>query len=246
MGNAPTLTVRKPTCTSPNRDRTPTDAREVLAPTRRRARIQEVLRAAGQVEPDQVGAEQAFDDLGAPRHLHEQLDRRERDVQEESDGQIGPQHPQHLRHQLQLVVLHPHRRALGGRARGGLGEAPVDVDVAVPPLAVVDRLDDDVVVERPQRGVGEALVVLGDVLGGQPHRAQLEVVLDDGIFVAVRDARPADPGALAAAQERLERGDQAARAALPRVVPSGSRSMSIGSRLATTTKSEPLDTGFLC
>ena len=77
---------------------------------------QEVLGAAGQVEPHQVGAEQAFDDLGAPRHLHEQLHRRERDVQEEADGQVGPQLAQHLGDQLQLVVLHPHRRALGGGA----------------------------------------------------------------------------------------------------------------------------------
>ena len=76
---------------------------------------QEVLCAAGQVESDEIGAEQALDDLGPPRHLHEQLDRRERDVQEEADGQVGPQHPQHLRHQLQLVVLDPHGRALAPR-----------------------------------------------------------------------------------------------------------------------------------
>ena len=86
----------------------------------------EVLRAAGQVEPDQIGAEQALGDLGPPRHLHEQLHRRERDVQKEADGQIGPQHPQHLRDQLQLIVLYPHRRALGRHLRGRLGEAPVD------------------------------------------------------------------------------------------------------------------------
>ena len=80
----------------------------------------------------------------------------------------------------------------GGGPRRGLGEPAVDVDVAVPPLAVVDRLDDDVVVQRPQGGVGEALVVLGDVLGGQPHRMQLEVVLDDGLLVGVGDT-PGQP-----------------------------------------------------
>ena len=37
--------------------------------------VQEVLRTARQVESDQVGAEQTFDDLGAPRVLQEQLDR---------------------------------------------------------------------------------------------------------------------------------------------------------------------------
>ena len=68
------------------------------------------------MESHQVGAEQAFDDLGAPRHLHEQLDRRERDVQEEADGQVGPQLAQHLRDELQLVVLDPHGAAAGGGA----------------------------------------------------------------------------------------------------------------------------------
>ncbi len=119
---------------------------------------EEVLRASGQVKTDQVGAEQAVDDLRPPRHLHEQLDRGgKRDVQEEPDGQVGgAQHAQHLGHQLQLVVLHPDGGAFGGGARGRVGETPVDLDVAVPPLPVVDRFDDHVVVERPQRGVREA------------------------------------------------------------------------------------------
>ncbi len=127
--------MRNPTWTSPKRERTPTVAREVLAPISRRARIRKFCAPAGQVEADQIGAEQALDDLGAPRHLHEQLDRRERDVQEEPDGQVGAQHAQHLRHQLQLVVLDPHGGPGRGRPRGGLGEPPVHLDVAVPPLA---------------------------------------------------------------------------------------------------------------
>lgn len=98
------------------------------------------------METDQVGSEQSFDDLGAPRHLHEQLDRRERDVQKEADGQIWPQHPEHLGHQLELVVLNPHRRTLRGCLGRLLREAAVDFDVGVPPVAVVLGLDDDVVV----------------------------------------------------------------------------------------------------
>ncbi len=119
-------------------------------------KVEEVLRAAGQVETDEVGTEQSFDDLGAPRHLHEQLDRRERDVQEEPDGQVGAQHPQHLRDELELVVLDPDRRALCCGLGGLLGEPAVDLDVGVPPVAVVLRLDDDVVIQRPQCRVGEA------------------------------------------------------------------------------------------
>ena len=51
MGKAPTFTVRKPTWTSPNRDRTPTVAREVLAPTRRRARIRKFCAPPGRWNP---------------------------------------------------------------------------------------------------------------------------------------------------------------------------------------------------
>jgi hypothetical protein len=50
---------------------------------------EEVLRTAGQLEPDQVGAEQALDQLVAPRQLLVELGRRERDVQEEADPQMG-------------------------------------------------------------------------------------------------------------------------------------------------------------
>ena len=67
------------------------------------------------MKPDQVGPQQTFDDLGAPGQLHEQLDGRERDVQEEPDRQVGTQRSQHLGNQLELVVLYPHRGTLGGR-----------------------------------------------------------------------------------------------------------------------------------
>ena len=55
----------------------------------------EVLGAAGHLEADQVGAEQPFEDLAPPRQLLEQLGRRERDVQEEADAQVGAQLAQH-------------------------------------------------------------------------------------------------------------------------------------------------------
>ena len=83
---------------------------------------EEVLRGEPLLEADQVGAEQAAQDLGPERHLHEQLDRRERDVQEEADPQVGAQLAEHRRHQLELVVLHPDGRALGGHLGRGLRE----------------------------------------------------------------------------------------------------------------------------
>ena len=81
------------------------------------ADLQEVLRRDGTLEAHEIGAEHALDELLAPRQLHEQLLRRQRDVQEEADAQIGPQRAQQGRHEVQLVVVHPHRRALRGHLR---------------------------------------------------------------------------------------------------------------------------------
>ena len=57
----------------------------------------EVGRAARQLEADQVGAEQALEELAAPRQLLEELGRRERDVQVEADPQVGAELAQQLR-----------------------------------------------------------------------------------------------------------------------------------------------------
>ena len=87
---------------------------------------QEVLRAQRALEADQVRAEQPAEDLDAARQLHEQLDRRERDVQEEADPQVRTLCAQHRRHELQLVVLHPHGGAAVGDRGGRVGEPLVD------------------------------------------------------------------------------------------------------------------------
>ncbi len=167
------------------------------------------------METDQVGSEQTAHDLGAPRQLHEQLDRRKRDVQEETDAQVRPEFAEHRRHKLQLVVLHPDRRALGADLRGGLREAPVHPPIGVPPGALENRRHDHVVVQRPQRGVGKPLVVLGELGCRQRHRVQPQAVVGERFDLDVGDPGPADPRATPGAQERFQRGDQTAGAVLP-------------------------------
>jgi hypothetical protein len=132
-------------------------------------------------------------------------------VQEEPDAQVGTQLAEQLRHELELVVLHPHGRVLGGPVRGALGEAAVHVDVAVPPLAVELRLRDEVVVQRPDRGVAETFVEALDLLGRQRDGVQRHPVVLEGLDVGVRAARPADPETLVGAHDRLERRHEPAR-----------------------------------
>jgi hypothetical protein len=138
-----------------------------------------------------------------------------RDVQEEADAQVRSQFAQHRRHELELVVLDPDGRARRGDVGAGLREPAVHLDVAVPPGPVEHRALDDVVVERPERRVGETFVVVADFVGAQRNRVQHEPVVVELLHVDVGDARPADPGALSRAQERLQGGDEPARAGRP-------------------------------
>ena len=157
------------------------------------ADLQEVLRRDGPLEADEVRAEHPLDDLLAPRQLHEQLLRRQRDVQEEADPQIGPQRAQHGRHEVQLVVVHPHGRALRGHRRGEVGEALVGLDVALPPLAAELGRAHGVVVERPQRAVREALVEALDLAGVEADRRQPHAAVVERLRGRPGDARPSRP-----------------------------------------------------
>ena len=127
----------------------------------------------------------------------------------------GPQLAQHLRHELELVVVHPHGRVLGGHLAACSAKRSVDRDVGLPPLPVELRLGDDVVVQRPERGVREALVELLDLLGAQRHRDELEALVLERLEVGLGAARPADPDAVVGPHHRLDRGDQAAGRAPP-------------------------------
>ena len=151
-------------------------SRWVLWPTRLRTRRTKLAAAPGSWKPIRSAPSSPSRICAAPRQLGEELGRREGDVEVEPDAQVGPRGAQHLRHQLELVVLHPHGGALGRHLGGPVGEALVDRDVGVPPLAVELRLGDHVVVERPQRAVGEALVELLDLLGAHRHRDEGEPV----------------------------------------------------------------------
>jgi hypothetical protein len=187
--------------------------------TRRQARpaagAQEVVRVGRPLESDEVGAEQPVEDLTAPGELREQLVGRERDVVEEADPQVRSNVAEQLRHQLELVVLHPDGRAGGCLGGGDVREPPVDVHVAVPPAAVVDRRGDDVVVERPQRAVRHALVVVRDLPAGQRDGDEVHVGGVERRRRLPLGPGPPDPRATVLPEHRLQRGDEPSRAGQP-------------------------------
>ena len=179
------------------------------------AGAQEVRRVGAALEAQQVRAEQPVDDLAAPGQLGEDLVTRERDVVEEADPDVAALLADHLRDQLQLVVMHPDRRPGRRLVHGGLRERPVDRHVGVPPPAVELGRGDDVVVERPQRRVAESLVVVPDLVRGQAHAHQVQAVHLEGPWCGPRVAGPADPHAPRLAHDRFQRADQPARTGPP-------------------------------
>ena len=208
----------------------------VVAPASDLASRAEVPGAAGELETDQVGAEQALDDLGPPRQPHEQLDRRERDVQEEADPHVRPQPAEQLGDELQLVVVHPDGRA-GRRELGRrLGEPRVDLSDRTPTSR------DGTAIRRQRRGRAAT--------GSRWRSPRSSRRLPRSVSVTGCRLRPSlvvgsrmmsgDPGQPIQAPWRRDRIGASAVTSPPGacralVVPSGSFSMSNGSRLATTT-----------
>jgi hypothetical protein len=126
----------------------------------------EVPSTVHRLEAQGVRAEHAVDELTAPGQLRKELHRWEGDVQEEADVQVGPVGADQLGHQAQVIVVHPHRAAVRCRFRGGPRETAVDGLEGVPPAAMENGWPDLVVIERPERLVSEALVVLRPLLDG--------------------------------------------------------------------------------
>ena len=177
----------------------------------------EVARVCDALEADHVGAEESLEHLAPPRKLRVEPVCRERDVVEVADGQVGAGLAEHARDELQLVVLHPDRRALGGDLRGGDREASVDADVRVPPDAAIPGGRDHIVVQRPDRVVREALVVELDLFRAQRHRHERGAFELEGLELRVGHTGPADPRAVRAPHHRFEGGDQATGRAAPRI-----------------------------
>ena len=136
-------------------------------------------------------------------------------MDEEADAYVGPELAEQPGDELQLVVVHPDGGAWRGLTGGRLGEPPVDVRVRLPPGAVELRGRDDVVVERPQGRVGEALVVVLDLGRRQRDADQVHAVVVEGLRRIPGCSHPAHPRALGGAHHRLHRRDEATGADPP-------------------------------
>jgi hypothetical protein len=95
--------------------------------------------------------------------LDVELRRRKGDVEEETDSYVRSLAAQHLGKELQMIVLNPHHRACGCHLGHMVGKSLIDDDIGVPPLPAELWGSDCIVIQRPERRVRKALVVLLDL-----------------------------------------------------------------------------------
>ncbi len=206
MGKAPTRTRR------PSWFRT---ASVPDAPSDPSSHTREVGCGPLHLEPDKVGAQQPFQYRSPPRQLEEQLLGWEWDMQVEPDTQVGPHCSEHLRNQLQVVIVNPDGCSGRCRVRHGARIAIVYRHVRVPPLPVERRAANRVVIQRPEGGVREPEVELLELFVIETNRTQLDPRVLGWHCRLDPAPRPADPHTGPARQHRRQRGRQATWAQIP-------------------------------
>ena len=183
--------------------------------------LQEIVAVRLDVEADQIRAEQAIQQLALPGADAEGFRIGPGDVPEDGHARIRTALLDHLREQREMVVLHEHDRAFFVRdfLEHGIGEMFVDGTIGFPVAGAEDGACVGDVAQGPQAFVGEAEVKPLLFFLGEPNAAQRVLVmfrrhanasgLVDGFAVGIAGGL-GDPGSFAGAQDRFERGHQAA------------------------------------
>jgi hypothetical protein len=132
-------------------------------------RRREVAQVRRRVKADEVRAEESLENLLAERQRAEHLGGGKRNVEEVADADFGNALAQELRHQHELIVVHPHDVAGTMVLRDDVGEVAVRALVRGPALHVDRQLVEKVVEGRPQDRVAESLVEALRLVGPEPH-----------------------------------------------------------------------------
>ena len=118
-------------------------------------------------------------------------------MQEESDGEIRALLAQDAGQKLQLVVLCPHGGAFGGDLGYLVCKTQVDLAIGVPPIAVIGRGDDEIVVERPQGGIRKTLIKALEIGLGELDWVQQHAGIGaEGLWRGIGHTGPAHPASL--------------------------------------------------
>ena len=92
-----------------------------------------------------------------------------------------------------LVVVNPYRCPWCSNLGCGFGVTPIHRSIGVPPRSFEGRGADRVVIERPERRIGEAEVEIPVLLVVQVPRLELDAVVRRRHCGGIGPPRPADP-----------------------------------------------------
>eukprot|EP00965_Chrysotila_dentata_P017589 584274-Pleurochrysis_carterae.AAC.1 len=179
--------------------------------------MQKVAGVLVNVEAEQVSGKKAKKNLSSQRQRAVHLKRRPRRVQEPSNLEPRLSRAQQRRQQHQVVVVHPHHVALASDCLDDFGKLGIDCLVRLPLVALAPSAGafftharDDIVEERPEHVVAEAVVVEPRLLLWQkdgdattpPQRAANSLLLFRRRIVYICPSHPDDPHMLHAQQRR--------------------------------------------
>ena len=187
--------------------------------------VDEVADIHLRLQADEIVGGEAARQLAMLGNGEERLRRRHRDVQEKADGVGDAERAQLHAERDHVIVVHPDDVVRLQQRTQRLGEALVDVEIALVVAGLELRDVEPGVEHRPQHVVGIARVVLvvlarAERQGRDGRAAELgEVGRRAQLFAAVADlAAPAEPKALARAQSVGDGdGDPAGLASLTEV-----------------------------
>jgi hypothetical protein len=139
--------------------------------------IEKIGGVAHGLEFDQIIPQQASEQelMGPRRQKPQDVRWRKRDVPELMDERRRPHRAHELGDEREVVIMDPHDRAPVaslGFVGNGVGEAQVDRPIAFPERRPKLEVLDEHVAQRPQRAVGEPMVVALDVRIIEPDAAQ--------------------------------------------------------------------------
>src|SRR5690606_32591538 len=162
-----------------------------------------------------VASQHACQERPPPRKALEDLGWRKRKVEAESDPHSRHHGSDHGRHELELVVVDPDQVVFGGDVDHGVGEPLVHLQVGTPPVAMKLRWPDGVVVQRPDRSVAKAVVVVVELARIEWDGEVVDAVGLEALDLAAGGTCPTDPDPAPFTQDGRERRYQSSRTGRP-------------------------------
>ncbi len=182
---------------------------------------QKVMGVIVGMKSHQVGAQKPTEDLFPPGQKPEDFEGRKWDMKEKADGRPGQPLAKQGGQEHQMVIMDPDLIAGPDDFEGFAAEFLIDPLVGGPVTLVVDGVSGKIMEQRPDRLVGEPMVIIinlglaeknGTTVLFFEKAANLSLLLQTDLLGG--DAGPAEPNTRPSSIERTQAGGDPPRAAL--------------------------------